>query len=138
MKCHDYAAKLKGIFHSLKKNNEFTDVTLACKDGQINAHQVVLSSNSKVLQSILKSHHHPNTYIYLMGVNKRVLEFLLDFIYHGEVEVGSKNLYKFLALAEELQVQGLSGLSKTEKLPSDHDNVDTKTTPKKNKRSTGG
>ena len=92
LKCNDYEAKPKGIFHSLKKNNDFTDVTLACKDGQINAHQVVLSSNSRVLQSILKSHHHPNPFIYLMGVNKRVLEFMLDFIYHGEVEVGLNTL----------------------------------------------
>ena len=118
LQCNDYEAKLKGIFYNLKKNNEFADVTLACQDGQINAHQVILSSNSRVLNNILKTHHHPNPFIYLMGVNKRALNLLLDFIYYGEVEVGSKDLNQFLATAEELQVQGLSDISKTEKIPT--------------------
>ena len=46
-------------FHSLRKDEHFCDVTLACEDRQFQAHKVVLSAGSSFFEQILKRHMHP-------------------------------------------------------------------------------
>merc|ERR1711874_167722 len=46
--------------------------------------------------------------IYLRGVNSRDLKFILSFMYQGEVSIAQDHLNSFLAVAEDLQVKGLT------------------------------
>ena len=46
--------------------------------------------------------------LYLKGVKYTDLVSVLDFMYHGEVNVAQEELNSFLAVAEDLQVKGLS------------------------------
>ena len=46
--------------------------------------------------------------IYLRGVRTGDLESVLDFMYQGEVNVAQDNLNSFLAVAEDLQIKGLT------------------------------
>merc|ERR1712045_85170 len=46
--------------------------------------------------------------IYLRGVSYSDLVSILDFIYNGEVNVAQEDLNSFLAVAEELQIKGLT------------------------------
>jgi len=46
--------------------------------------------------------------VYLRGVRSLDLEAVLNFMYQGEVNVAQDDLTSFLAVAEELQVKGLS------------------------------
>jgi hypothetical protein len=46
--------------------------------------------------------------LYLKGVTLRDMESVLNFMYHGEVNVAEDDLNSFLAVAEELQVKGLT------------------------------
>ena len=45
------------------------------------------------------------------GILTRDLEAVLDFIYHGETNIFQADLERFLAIAEELQLKGLSHLN---------------------------
>ena len=52
--------------------------------------------------------------LYLKGIHKRELEEVLNFMYHGEVNVAQESLNAFLAVAEELAVKGLTTESKND------------------------
>ena len=59
---NDFRENISSAFGELRQDKEFTDVTLACEDGQqLEAHKVVLASSSPVFQDILKrtKHSHP-------------------------------------------------------------------------------
>lgn len=58
--------------------------------------------------------NHPNPMIYLRGVRLSDLESVLDFMYHGEVNVAQSDLNSFLAVAEDLQIKGLTQQSTKE------------------------
>ena len=45
----------------------------------------------------------------MRGLKTFDLNLIVDFLYHGEVSVHQDKLNEFLALAEELQLKGLSG-----------------------------
>jgi hypothetical protein len=96
-------------FSNLRDDNRFTDVTLITEDGQhLEAHKVVLSASSPFFMNILKINKHPNPLIYLKGFKANDLVSILDFMYHGVADVYQDNLDKFLAVAEELQLKGLT------------------------------
>ena len=106
---NDFRENVSSAFGDLRQDNEFTDVSLACEDGQqVEAHKVVLVASSPFL-NILKRNKHPHPLIYLRGVGSEDLLAIVDFLYHGQANVYQANLDSFLALAEELELKGLRG-----------------------------
>merc|ERR1711974_57499 len=55
-----------------------------------------------------------NPFLYLKGIRLKELQAVLNFMYHGEVNVAQDSLNNFLAVAEELAVKGLTTDSKPE------------------------
>ena len=99
-----------GALGRLIDDHDFSDVTLACEDGQqMEAHKVILAVSSPFFQSLLKRNKHPHPLIYMRGIKSENLKAIVDFLYCGEANVCQDNLDGFLAIAEELQLQGLSG-----------------------------
>ena len=108
----------------LKK--EFTDVTLACGDGQqVVVHKVVLIISSPLFRNLLKTNRNPHPMIIMRGVNMDDLVAMMDFLCCGEANVLQENLDTFLALANELQLKGLTGDCNTS------DDVNRSQSPKK-------
>ena len=50
----------------------------------------------------------PNVLIYLRQVNHKDLQNLLTFMYQGVVDVSEQDLPRFLEIAEDLNIRGLS------------------------------
>ena len=97
-------------FEDLKSDGDLTDVTLACEDGkQIKAHKVVLASTSPFFLDLLKRNKHPHPLVYMKGIKSENIFALVDFLYRGEANIFEDNLDSFLALANEVKLQGLSG-----------------------------
>jgi len=102
------------------------DVTISCDGEQVTAHKVILSACSVTFRQILMKNPAPHPVILLWDVSARDLTSILDFMYHGEVNVKQENLNSFLAVAEKLRVRGLSqgdtneatNSAKTTKIPS--------------------
>ena len=95
-------------FGELRNDTDFTDVTLACEDGLLEAHKAVLSLRSpwfKTLMGKIRNTQHP--LIYMRGLKTRELEGVMDFIYQGEANVLQEDLEAFLKIGEDLQVEGL-------------------------------
>ena len=110
MQWNDFKENVSSAFGDLRQDKEFTDVTLACEDGQqVEAHKVVLVASSPFFQNILKRNKHSHPLIYMRGVRPENLVAMVDFFYLGEANVNQENLDSFLLLAEELQLKGLRG-----------------------------
>ena len=107
---NDFKENIISSFGSLRGDRDFTDVTLACEDGeQVEAHKMILAASSPVFQNILKRNTHTHPLIYMRGVRSEDLFAILDFLYRGETYVYQENLDSFLILAEELQLKGHMG-----------------------------
>ena len=92
----------------LRSEQDFADVTLACEDGKmVEAHKVILAASSPFFKRILKKSPHSHPLIYLKGIKSPDVEAVLNYMYHGEVNIEEANLSIFLKVAEELEVKGL-------------------------------
>ena len=98
---NDFQTNLTSAFRDLREDKEFTDVTLACEDGQqVEAHKMVLISFSPFFRNLLQKNKHPHPLIYMKGLKSKDLVAMLDFLYHGEANVYQENLDSFLAIAD--------------------------------------
>ena len=110
---NDFPGNIRETFRTLKDDKDFTDVTLVCEDGvQIEVRKVILISSSPVFASLLKIKKHPQSLIYMRGLNSGELQTLVDFLYLGETTVQEEDVENFLELGKEFQLKGL-----TESLP---------------------
>ena len=110
LKWNDFQENINTAFGSLRQDKDFTDVTLACEDGQqIEAHKVTLAAFSPFFQNLLKRNKHPHPLIYMKGMKYEILLSLVDFLYLGEANVSQESLDSFLEIAEELKLKGLVG-----------------------------
>lgn len=93
---------------ALQKCSALVDVSLACQDGQVPAHRVILAASSQFFQTVLNEVSSKDLVIYLKGVKVKYLNYLIEFIYNGNVDVPPNDLHKFLELGQELKVKGLA------------------------------
>jgi len=108
LKWNDFESNISVAFRDIRDEKDFFDVTLACDDDQIQAHKVILSACSPFFRNVLKRNPHQHPLLYLKGVKYTDLQSVLNFMYHGEVNVAQDELNSFLAVAEELRVKGLT------------------------------
>ena len=110
MKWNEFQQNLVSSYHHLRKDSDFSDVTLVCEeDQQVEAHRIILSACSPFFSRVLKKNKQPNPIIYMRGVKAKDLVAIVDFIYHGEANIYQEDLDEFLALADQLQLKGLAG-----------------------------
>ena len=117
LKWNDFQQTVSNSFGILKKEQDFFDVTLVSDDEvHLSSHKLVLSACSGFFKSILKKTSNPHPLIYLSGISSRNLQFIIDYIYHGEVEIYQEQLDDFLDVAQKLRIAGLnSNLNQDEK-----------------------
>jgi len=109
---------MSGGLRELRAAQQLEDVTLVVEGGELKAHRVVLASCSPFFRRILVSCSHQAPLLYLRGIPKQELASMLDFMYQGEVSIGQDRLAAFLAVAEDLQVKGLTNSDPKESLKS--------------------
>jgi len=108
LRWNDFETNISSAFRELRDDKDFFDVTLACDDEQIQAHKVILSACSPFFRNVLRRNPHQHPLLYLKGVKYTDLQSVLNFMYHGEVNVAQEELNSFLAVAEDLRVKGLT------------------------------
>lgn len=128
LRWNDFESTISSSFRELRQTSEFFDVTLCCDNGTdtLQAHKVILAACSPLFRRILGQNTHQNPFLYLKGIHLKELQNVLNFMYHGEVSVAQDSLNKFLAVAEELAVKGLTTLETNEAPQTfyDHDDDD--------------
>ena len=106
---NSFQATVATSLDSLRKEGDFFDVTIVSQDQTaVQAHKVILSACSPLLRNILRMNKHQHPLIYLNGIESAYLKMVVDYIYMGEIQVPSKNIYDFLNVADKLQVAGLT------------------------------
>ena len=117
LKWQDFQDNTTKTFKNLRNEPDFTNITLVSKDNlMIKAHRVILSSSSPVFHSMLNDIEHIHPVIYMRGIESKDLSYLVDFIYHGEVNIPTEDLQEFMNLAQELHVKGLENTEKPKKI----------------------
>lgn len=111
LRWNDFQSNITGAFSDIRDDEDFLDVTLVSDGQTIKAHKLVLSACSPLFRSMLKKNTHPSPMIFLHGVRYSDISAILNFMYHGEVNVNQEDLQTFLAAAEELRIRGLSDRS---------------------------
>ena len=105
----NFQPHLTTIFKELFTENNFADVTLVSDDQvQIPAHKIILSACSPILKNILLHNTHSHPLLYLRGVKQQELLSILKFVYLGEVTIHQEQVKKFLDVAKDLDIMGLS------------------------------
>ena len=113
---NDFKENIGTFFGELRVDRELTDVTLACGDGkQVEAHKAILAASSPFFMNLFKRNKHTHPLIFMRGLKSDDLMAIMDFLYLGEANVFQESLESFLALAEELQLKGLTGTSESAK-----------------------
>jgi len=108
LRWNDFETNISRAFRELREDKDFFDVTIACDDDQIEAHKVILSACSPFFRTVLKRNKHQHPLVYLKGVRYSDMLSVLNFMYHGEVNVAQEELNSFLSVAEDLKVKGLT------------------------------
>ena len=106
LKWSDFRENITTSFDWLRNDTDFSDVTLACEDGeQFEAHKVILAASSPFFQNLLRNNKHPHPLNYLKGVESEDLVAIIDILYCGEENIFQENLEVFMATAEELKIK---------------------------------
>eukprot|EP00092_Neocalanus_flemingeri_P001417 GFUD01001513.1.p1 GENE.GFUD01001513.1~~GFUD01001513.1.p1 ORF type:complete len:332 (+),score=74.33 GFUD01001513.1:302-1297(+) len=108
LRWNDFERNISSAFRDIRDEKEFFDITIACEDEQLQAHKVILSACSPFFKNVLRRNQHQHPLLYLKGVSFRDMEAVLNFMYHGEVNVAQDDLNSFLQVAEDLRVKGLT------------------------------
>ncbi len=111
LRWNDFQSNIAGAFSDLRDEEDFLDVTLVSDGRSLKAHKLVLSACSPLFRAMLRKNAHPEPMIFLHGVRYSDVAAILNFMYHGEVNVNQEDLQTFLAAAEELRIRGLSDRS---------------------------
>ena len=110
---NEFQGNQMSFYRSLRETPDFSDVTLVCEDGQrIQAHRLVLASSSFFFKDFLQREANPHPLVFMRGLTHNNLAALVDYIYHGEVEVKTADLEEFLKAVGELHVKGITRIDK--------------------------
>eukprot|EP00090_Calanus_glacialis_P035451 TRINITY_DN6052_c0_g2_i1.p1 TRINITY_DN6052_c0_g2~~TRINITY_DN6052_c0_g2_i1.p1 ORF type:complete len:365 (-),score=92.29 TRINITY_DN6052_c0_g2_i1:686-1780(-) len=108
LRWNDFETNISHAFQAIREEKDFFDVTIACEDEQVQAHKIILSACSPFFKKVLRKNPHQHPLLFLKGVKYAEIVSILNFMYHGEVNVTQDDLNGFLAVAEELKVKGLT------------------------------
>eukprot|EP00092_Neocalanus_flemingeri_P033561 GFUD01036484.1.p1 GENE.GFUD01036484.1~~GFUD01036484.1.p1 ORF type:complete len:277 (+),score=66.25 GFUD01036484.1:75-905(+) len=90
LKWNEFETNIRDSIMELREEQNHFDVTLAFDDDyQIDAHKIILSAGSKNFRNKLSKNKHPIPFIYLNGMKRVELEYVLEFLYN---EKGQKKL----------------------------------------------
>lgn len=108
LRWNDYEKKYAETFRTLREDEHFADVTLACEGHAVKAHRIILCACSGYFGHILRTINpaqHP--VLLLSDVRPTDLTALMDFIYFGQVNITQDSLQSFLKVADKLKIKGL-------------------------------
>ena len=113
---NDFLGNIGSTIATMREDNEFSDVTLVCEDGnQVEAHKIILSSSSSFFQNLFRRNKQSNLLIFMRGMKSDDLLSVVDFMYYGQAEIYQDNLENFMKIAEELKIKGLQREAKEDK-----------------------
>uniref|UniRef100_A0A182WCZ6 BTB domain-containing protein n=1 Tax=Anopheles minimus TaxID=112268 RepID=A0A182WCZ6_9DIPT len=118
LKWNGYTSYVVGAFGSFRYEEDFVDVTLFCEGRKIRAHKILLSACSPYFKEVFKENPCQHPVIIFKNVRYADLLSLIEFMYHGEVNVLQDQLPSFLHTAEILAIRGLTDNASDNRQPA--------------------
>lgn len=110
IKRQQHNLKLGNVLNNLLQCGTLCDVTIYCDDGQVNAHRLVLAASSAYFRSLFSrltnTFHYPIIVLREMSIID--LKTIIQFIYHGEVNVPQNRVDSLIRCANYLQIDGMA------------------------------
>jgi len=104
----EFESNASTVFNDLYNDQIFSDVTLACDDGKtVKAHKIVLSASSDVFTRIFTQYSDTNPLIYFGDTSYKHIEYMLRYVYTGEVSVEEIELPQFIETANKFKIKGI-------------------------------
>ncbi|GLH02446.1 Longitudinals lacking protein, isoform G [Gryllus bimaculatus] len=104
----NHLGNMQAVLETLYINQSLVDVTIACRDGVLKAHKVILSACSPYFEAVFRETPCKHPVLILKGVNVHEMQALLRFMYRGQVDVPEAELSAVIATACEFKVKGFS------------------------------
>ncbi|KAF8791948.1 Protein bric-a-brac 2 like protein [Argiope bruennichi] len=143
LKWNNHMNNMMDVFKNLLSTESMVDVTLACDGLSLKAHKMVLSACSPFFQSLFLENPCKHPIVILKDMKYTELKAIIEFMYHGEVNVAQEQLSALMKTAETLRVKGLAEMpneknssSSAQDEPS-HRSVPRTETPPPSKRRRG-
>ena len=109
LKCSDWLDNVDSSFKTHLESDLFADVTLVSDDKKLfQAHKLILSAGSEYFRDILSANTHPHPMLCLDGVSSDHLNWIIKYLYVGEVSVPQSRLQKFLKVSNKFKCFGLN------------------------------
>ena len=99
------------VMERFRQDGKFCNVTLRSCDGQeFHAHDLVLAASSADLQALLLTQMQKDCILQIETVQGKTIEYMLQFIYSGQVCLPVGELHALTAVAEQLSIEQLKSL----------------------------
>lgn len=108
LRWNDHLTNYGDILFSLREQEEFVDCSIACEDGLVGAHRVVLAGCSSYLRDLFARIHNPHPVIFLLNTPRSLVLMLMEFIYRGQVHIPQHRLQQLVVLGQALKIKGLT------------------------------
>ena len=103
----NFPAYFHKTYRVIDIDKDVPDVTLACDDGALDAHKLLLCATSLFFRRLLKNNKHDQPFILMKGLKMKQLLNLMDFIYHGQVSIDQDDVEEFIDAAIEFEIKGI-------------------------------
>ena len=87
LRWNDFESNISKSFREIREDKDLFDCTLSCGSKQVQAHKLILSACSPFFKAVFKQNPHNHPLLYLKGISYDDLQAILQFMYHGEVNV---------------------------------------------------
>merc|ERR1712039_772321 len=112
----DHGNELSRLSRDVFCREDLSDVTLTCRGGTpFSAHKMILAAASTYFRNFFmevrgKINQHQG--IFMKDIDPGEMEYLLQFIYLGEVDIPSLDLERLIAISKDLGIIGLDSVKK--------------------------
>ncbi|XP_052756009.1 broad-complex core protein isoforms 1/2/3/4/5-like isoform X3 [Galleria mellonella] len=109
-------------FSRLQQKEEFVDMTLAAEGHFVKVHKNVVALASPYLKEILQSTVCQHPVIFLSHISQKVLSYILEYIYTGEVQVPTDDMNAFIEACKCLHLAGVENIGPKNVITSSNNN----------------
>ncbi|KAK3913464.1 Protein bric-a-brac 2 [Frankliniella fusca] len=125
----NHMESMRTLFERSYYDQAFTDVTISCPDGKLQAHKLILSACSPYFESVFKDNPCKHPVLIFREIKHHEMSTLLEYMYRGEVDVLDSELQPLIQVATDLQIRGLAYGCQTETTVASGKNLATKPKP---------
>ena len=114
----DHGNELSRLSRDVFCREDLSDVTLTCRGGApFSAHKMILAAASTYFRNFfmeVRGKINQHQVIFMKDIEPSEMEYLLQFIYLGEVDIPSLELERLITISKDLGIIGLDAVKKEE------------------------